>query len=49
MKSVNEDTTKRLEKESCKKVEEALNTEDIKSESQYRIEEQKKLMDSFTI
>ena len=47
---VDEETTKRLEVEICKKVEESLGTEDTKSEIQSRIEEgRNKLMENITI
>ena len=48
MKIVDGETIKRLEEKICK-VEEALNTEEIKSEIQAKIEGHETLMDGFAL
>jgi arginine/glutamate-rich protein 1 len=46
---LDEESTKRLEDEICKKVEESLNTDEVKSEMQSRIEGRQNLIDGVTL
>jgi arginine/glutamate-rich protein 1 len=47
---LDEESTKRLQEEICKKVEESLNTDEVKSEMQAKIEEgHQNLLDGITL